>query len=872
MEQAVTAGVLRGRPFGGVSIAWSHNLDHVINPVTNYRHKRVVSAEFNTANDRILLISVYMPFYDASNREECLAETIDALSMIDILIENHPDHLIIIGGDLNTQLKGDSPFDALWLDLTSKNRLEYCSRQFSQSGYTFRQEKLGQRKMLDHFIVSEKIILDNIISNHQILDEGDNLSDHLPILMQISVSIPTSQTTSKNTDVRPKLRWIKISSSQVKAYTSSLEQATDRLREIRDNIECYNSCHCESELCRYYIQQEYDDLIECLKIADAELPRQKPGTQKEWWCSELSNLKNQSVEIHNLWKIEGKPRCGPTFHECLRVRAAYKRAIRVAQKTKNQYSWNKVHDAMANDDTNNFWNSWRTLYSKNNSHFATVVDGCSDKQSIAEAFRASFEANSEPNDRTKVQEIDNEFKERYAKFSKDHNSSCDCNKFRITVEMVIDAICTMKSGKCADEDGVHAEHFQNAPLNFIQRITKLLNLLLTHSFVPKQFRFGYMLPIVKDSNGNSGDTSNYRGITISPMMTKVFEHVLKSLFSENLETNSLQFGFKKKNSTTHAIYCLKQTVDYYINNGSRVYCSFLDASKAFDRLVHSGLFHKMIERNFPKIFIDVIITWYDGLYCRVLWDGHYSAWFLVRAGVRQGGVLSPNFYGLYVDDLFRLLESSGVGCYYLKRFAAALMYADDLAVLAPSLKGLQRLLLICENYCHKWDIKLNAKKTKNLWFGKGSAPSFGLKLNGTSIEWINKWKYLGVTLVHGPRFGCCAEETLSKFYKAVNSILRVDGRSDDLVMLRLLESHCVPILSYSIEVLHVADRRQRSRLRVAYNSIFRKLFHYSWRESVTDLQHALGRPTWEEMTTNRQSKFFSKFADFPADSLIRIMS
>ena len=154
-----------------------------------------------------------------------------------------------------------------------------------------------------------------------------------------------------------------------------------------------------------------------------------------------------------------------------------------------------------------------------------------------------------------------------------------------------------------------------------------------------------MLPIVKDSNGNVSDSSNYRGITISPMLTKIFEHVLKSLFSEYLSTSALQFGFKRKNSTTHAIYCLKQTVDYYINNGSRVYCSFLDASEAFDWLVHTGLFQKMMERNSPKIFIIVIITWYDGLYCRVLWDGTYSAWFLVRAGVRQGGVLSPNFYG-----------------------------------------------------------------------------------------------------------------------------------------------------------------------------------------------------------------------------------
>ena len=395
--------------------------------------------------------------------------------------------------------------------------------------------------------------------------------------------------------------------------------------------------------------------------------------------------------------------------------------------------------------------------------------------------------------------------------------------------------------------------------------------MLTHAFVPEQFRFGYMLPIVKDSNGNLSDSSNYRGITISPMLTKIFEHVLKNLFSEYLTTYPLQYGFKKKHSTTHAIFCLKQTVDYYINNGSRVYCTFLDASKAFDRLVHSGLFMKLIDKKCPKTFIDVIITWYDGLYCRVLWDGAYSSWFLVSAGVRQGGVLSPNFYGLYVDDLFRILQSSGAGCYYVKRFAAALMYADDMAVLAPSLKGLQKLLSLCENYCLEWDIKLNAKKSKNLWFGKGVPPSVILRINNTPISWENKWKYLGVTLVHGPRFSCCIHETLGKFYRAVNSILRVDGRSDDIVMLRLLESHCISILTYAIEVLHVADRRQKSKLRVAYNSIFRKVFHYSWRESVTELQHALDRPTWEELISNRQTKFMAKFVHLPNDSLIRYM-
>ena len=87
------------------------------------------------------------------------------------------------------------------------------------------------------------------------------------------------------------------------------------------------------------------------------------------------------------------------------------------------------------------------------------------------------------------------------------------------------------------------------------------------------------------------------------------------------------------------------------------------------------------------------------------------------------------------------------------------MYADDVAILAPSLKGLQKLLVICESFCVEWDIKLNARKTKNMSFGKGPPPAFKLSLTGSQIEWVMRWKYLGVTLVHGPRFGCCMEET-----------------------------------------------------------------------------------------------------------------
>ena len=120
-------------------------------------------------------------------------------------------------------------------------------------------------------------------------------------------------------------------------------------------------------------------------------------------------------------------------------------------------------------------------------------------------------------------------------------------------------------------------------------------------------------------------------------------------------------------------------------------------------------------------------------------------------------------------------------------------------------------------------------------------------------------------------FNCSVNEKVRKFYRSVNAILRIDGRSNDTVMLSLLETHCVPILTYGIEVIHVQNADERRQMRVAYNSIFRKLFGYRYFESVTNLQHALGRPTWEELVEKRKLGFEIRAKTCNPDSLVRTL-
>ena len=88
-------------------------------------------------------------------------------------------------------------------------------------------------------------------------------------------------------------------------------------------------------------------------------------------------------------------------------------------------------------------------------------------------------------------------------------------------------------------------------------------------------------PLLKNKHGDATDINMYRGITISPVISNVFESVLLSLNDNFLTSDTLQYGFKK-HSSTHALFTVNETVKYFTKRGSKVYCSVLDASKAFD--------------------------------------------------------------------------------------------------------------------------------------------------------------------------------------------------------------------------------------------------------------------------------------------------
>ena len=142
----------------------------------------------------------------------------------------------------------------------------------------------------------------------------------------------------------------------------------------------------------------------------------------------------------------------------------------------------------------------------------------------------------------------------------------------------------------------------------------------------------------------------------------------------------------------------------------------LDASKAFDRLNYWLLFDKLIKKHVPLFIIKLLCFWYTSQKMFVRWGATTSTQFTVSNGVKQGGLISPILFNVYMDDLSIALNSSGIGGYLGAAFLNHLCYADDLCLISLSSNGMQQLLNICQNYATNHQLLYNGAKSFSLCF------------------------------------------------------------------------------------------------------------------------------------------------------------
>ena len=445
-----------------------------------------------------------------------------------------------------------------------------------------------------------------------------------------------------------------------------------------------------------------------------------------------------------------------------------------------------------------------------------------------------------------------------------YSGYCTESAFCFDAELVESIICKMHRGKAADIDGITVEHVYYCHSLLPCVLANFFNLMISAGKVPVKFGQSYTVPILKDNTSVYSKTvtvCDFRGISISPVVSKVFEHCILERYGEFFITSNNQFGFKKKSGCAHAIYSLRCVVDYYISHGSTVNICALDLSKAFDKMNHHALFVKLMQRNVPEKLLRVLEYWFAiGSTC-VKWYSCFSCAFCLPCGVRQGGVLSPYLFAVYIDSVFTRAKSCPVGCSIKWHCMSIFMYADDIVLLAPSISALQDLLHICEAELAWLDMSLNANKSTSMRIGprhKHKCCELTI-MDGHEILWSKTIRYLGVYLVSSKIFSISLDCAKKSFYRAFNAVFGKVGRvASENVVVELLKTKCLQILSYGLEACRLT-KTQLNSLNYAISSSFRKIFNVSSNEIVYFCRCIFNCSNIEDILCIRKRKFLQKY-------------
>jgi hypothetical protein len=196
------------------------------------------------------------------------------------------------------------------------------------------------------------------------------------------------------------------------------------------------------------------------------------------------------------------------------------------------------------------------------------------------------------------------------------------------------------------------------------------------------------------------------------------------------------------------------------------------------------------------------------------------------------------------------------------------MYADDLLLISSSVIDLQRMLNICGLVGDELGIKFNGSKSNSIAIGPKKVHNLAsLYINTHEIQWVNKIKYLGVTLQAGTKFSIDLSDTRRKFFISVNNILNKSKRASDMSKLQLIESHCLPILMYGIDGMNL-PKSQLKDVNAWWNYVYRKIFNYNKWESVKELISLLNRLDVVHLVRLRRLMFFKRMTNVSTNNCV----
>ena len=359
---------------------------------------------------------------------------------------------------------------------------------------------------------------------------------------------------------------------------------------------------------------------------------------------------------------------------------------------------------------------------------------------------------------------------------------------------VLKVLKSLDAGKANGADGVSNRLLKEASPAISESLSNLFNKSFSSSSVPNAWKLSNICPIHKKNDRTM--VSNYRPIALLSCIGKVQERIVYLHLYYYLKTNNLltwkNSGFKELDSAINQLLLITDKIHKALESGKEICMVFLDVSKAFDRVWHSGLLHKLRCLGIDGKFFDWICNYLKDRKIRAVINGQSSNWTNTTAGVPQGSILGPLLFLVFINDITQNIESD------------IHLYADDTSLLdiienhQLSYAKLNRDLNRLSNWASKWLVTFNADKTVFLQVSRklNPAPKPILKLKGALIKEVTTHKHLGLTFNQSLTWSDHIGNLVTKAACCVGLLRRISRKIPRQCLEILYKSMVLPIMEY----------------------------------------------------------------------------
>ena len=293
----------------------------------------------------------------------------------------------------------------------------------------------------------------------------------------------------------------------------------------------------------------------------------------------------------------------------------------------------------------------------------------------------------------------------------------------------------------------------------------------------------------------------------------------------NHKLDECQAAYRKGRSTVDQIFTLHGIIQKYLSKkGGRFYCTFIDFSRAFDSIPHGKLFYQLINIGVHGKVLVVIRSMYSKLQSCIKTVDGISDFFNCDIGTRQGCMISPLLFILYLNELINMLYNYNCPGIYLNESAPnvqALFYADDICIFNDTIGRLQTQLNVLSEFCTKYDLNVNLAKTNIVVFRNGGHIRTNeiVCYKNIKLENASYYKYLGITFSSSLKWSAgvtALANQASKGCLLIYNLYKYCGDMPIKTSLLLFDKLIVPILLYASEVWGLSYRKPIEQVQVTF--------------------------------------------------------